>query len=83
MWFSPLQVKKIEMMREFLDALVTRKELINYLIDGAYMGALKTLCDDGRITKRDRKDCLKFIPSYLNQGALSRFSRHNTQPLAM
>ena len=59
---SPLQVKKIEVMRESLDAPLTRKELIDDLIDGGYMGALKTLYDDGRITKRDYQDCLKLVP---------------------
>jgi hypothetical protein len=62
---SPLQVKKIEVMRESLDAPVTRKELIDDLIDGGYMGALKTLYDDGRITKRNYQDCLKLVPDYL------------------
>jgi hypothetical protein len=61
---SPLQVKKIEVMRESLDAPVTRKELIDDLIDGGYMGALKTLYDDRRITKRDYQDCLKLVPDY-------------------
>ena len=61
---SPLQVKKIEVMRESLDAPVTRKEMIDDLIDGGYMGALKTLYDDGRITKRDYQDCLKLVPDY-------------------
>jgi hypothetical protein len=62
---SPLQVKKIEVMRESLDAPVTRKEMIDDLIDGGYMGALKTLYDYGRITKRDYQDCLKLVPDYL------------------
>jgi hypothetical protein len=61
---SPLQVKKIEVMRESLDAPVTRKELMDDLIDGGYMGALKTLYDDRRITKRDYQDCLKLVPDY-------------------
>ena len=62
---TPLQVKKIEVMRESLDAPVTRKELIDDLIDGGYMVALKTLYDDGRISKRDYQDCLKFVHDYL------------------
>jgi len=62
---SPLQVKKIEVMRESLDAPVTRKELMDDLIDSGYTGALKTLYDDGRITKRDYQDCLKLVPDYL------------------
>ena len=35
---SPLQVKKIEVMRESLDAPVTRKEMIDDLIDGGENG---------------------------------------------
>ena len=62
---TPLQVKKIEVMRESLDAPVTRKELIDDLIDGGYMSALKTLYDDGRITKRDYQDYSKLVPDYL------------------
>jgi hypothetical protein len=62
---TPLQVKKIEVMRESLDAPLTRKELIDDLIDRGYMGSLKTLYDDGRITKRDYQDCLKLVPGYL------------------
>jgi hypothetical protein len=62
---SPLQVKKIEVMWESLDAPVTRKELIDDLIDGGYMGALKTLYDDGRISKKTYQDGLKLVPDYL------------------
>ncbi len=62
---SPLQVKKIGVMRDSLDPPVTRKELIDDLIDGGYMGALKTLYDDGRISKRDYQDCLKLVPDHL------------------
>ena len=52
-------------MRESLDAPVTRKELIDDLIDGGYMGALKTLYDDGRISKKTYQDGLKLVPDYL------------------
>ncbi len=62
---SPLQVKKIEVMRESLDVPVTRKELIDDLIDGGYLGALKTLYDDGRITNNDYQECLRLVPDYL------------------
>ena len=62
---TPLQVKKIEVMQESLDAPVTRKELIDDLIDGGYMGALKTLYDDGRISKKTYQDGLKLVPDYL------------------
>lgn len=62
---TSLQVKKIEVMRESLDAPVTRKELMDDLIDGGYLVAIKTLHDEGRISKRDYQDCLKFVPDYL------------------
>ena len=62
---SPLQVKKIDLTLESLDAPGTRRELIDDLIDGAYMGALETLYDEGRITKRDYHDCLKLVSDSL------------------
>jgi hypothetical protein len=62
---TSLQVKKIEVMKESIQEPVTRKELMDDLIDGGYMGALKTLHDDGRITKRNYQDCLKLVPDYL------------------
>ncbi len=61
----PLQVKKIEVMRESLDAPVTRKEIIDGLIDSGYQVAIKTLYDDGRISKKTYQDGLKLVPDYL------------------
>ena len=62
---SPLQVKKIEVMKESIEETVTRKEIIDGLIDSGYQVAIKTLYDDGRLSKTDYKDCLKFVPDYL------------------
>ena len=62
---SPLQVKKIEVMKESIEETVTRKEIIDGLIDSGYWVAINTLYDDGRITKRDYQDCLKLVPDYL------------------
>ena len=62
---SPLQVKKIEVMKESIEETVSRKEIIDGLIDSGYQVAIKTLYDDGRITKRDYQDCLKLVPDYL------------------
>jgi hypothetical protein len=62
---TPLQVKKIEVMRESLDAPVTRKELMDDLIDGGYMAALKTLYDEGLLSKKTYEDGLKLVPDYL------------------
>ena len=61
---SPLQVKKIEVMKESIEEPVTRKEILDGLIESAYVVALKTLYDAGRITKRDYEDCLKQVPDY-------------------
>jgi hypothetical protein len=62
---SPLQVKKIEVMKESIEETVTRKEIIDGLIDSGYWVAINTLYDDGRITKRDNQDHLKLVPDYL------------------
>ena len=62
---TPLQVKKIEVMKESIEETVTRKEIIDGLIDSGYWVAINTLYDDGRITKRDYQDCLKLVPDYL------------------
>jgi len=60
-----MQVKKIEVMKESIEETVTRKEIIDGLIDSGYQVAIKTLYDDGRLSKTDYKDCLKFVPDYL------------------
>lgn len=62
---TPLQVKKIEVMKESIEETVSRKEIIDGLIDSGYQVAIKTLYDDGRISKRDCHDCLKLVPDYL------------------
>jgi len=62
---SPLQVKKIEVMKESIEEPVTRKEILDGLIDSAYLVAIKTLFDDGRISNRTYKDGLTVVPDYL------------------
>jgi len=62
---SPLQVKKIEVMKESIEEPVTRKEILDGLIDSAYLVAIKTLFDDGRISQKTYKDGLTVIPDYL------------------
>ena len=62
---SPLQVKKIEVMKESIEETVSRKEIIDGLIDSGYQVAIRTLYDEGRITNRDYQDCLKLVPEYL------------------
>ncbi len=63
---SPLQVKKIEVMKESIVEPVTRKDILDGLIDGGYLVAIKTLYDDGRISKKTYQDGLKLVPDYLN-----------------
>jgi len=62
---SPLQVKKIEVMKESIEEPVTRKEILDGLIDGAYLVAINTLYDEGRISKKTYEDSLALIPDYL------------------
>jgi hypothetical protein len=62
---SPLQVKKIEVMKESIEEPVTRKEIFDGLIDSAYLVAIKTLYDDGRISQKTYKDGLTVVPDYL------------------
>lgn len=62
---SPLQVKKIEVMKESIEEPVTRKEILDGLIDSAYLVAIKTLFDDGRISQKTYKDGLTVVPDYL------------------
>ena len=65
---SPLQVKKIEVIKESLEEPVTRKEILDGLIDSVYLVAIKTLYDDGRISKRTYQDGLTVVPDYLKGG---------------
>lgn len=62
---TPLQINKIEVMKESIIEPVTRKDILDGLIDGGYLVAIKTLHDEGRISKRDYQDFLKFAPDYL------------------
>jgi len=62
---SPLQVKKIEVMKQSIEEPVTRKEILDGLIDSAYLVAIKTLYDDGRISQKTYKDGLTVVPDYL------------------
>jgi len=62
---TPLQVKKIEVMKESIQEPVTRKDIIDGLIDSAYLVALNTLYDDGIISKKTYKDGLTVVPEYL------------------
>jgi len=65
---SPLQVKKIEVVKESIEEPVTRKEILDGLIDSAYLVAINTLYDDGQISKRTYQDGLTVVPDYLKGG---------------
>jgi len=52
-------------MKESIEEPVTRKEILDGLIDGAYLVALNTLYDDGRISKKTYEDGLALVPDYL------------------
>jgi len=62
---SPLQVKKIEVMKESIEEPITRKEILDGLIDSAYLVAINTLYDEGRISKKTYEDGLSVVPDYL------------------
>jgi len=62
---SPLQVKKIEVMKESIEEPVTRKEILDGLIDGAYLVALNNLYDEGIISKKTYEEGLTVVPDYL------------------
>jgi len=62
---SPLQVKKIEVMKESIEEPVIRKEILDGLIDSAYVVALNTLYDEGIISKKTYEEGLTVVPDYL------------------
>ena len=61
---SPLQVKKIDLAKEIILEPVTTKDVIEGLIDNAFLVAIKTLYKQRRISKKDYRDCLRLIPDY-------------------
>jgi hypothetical protein len=62
---SPLQVKKIEVMKESIEEPVTRKDIIDGMIDSGYVVALKTLYGAGLVNKRDYEKSLAQMPDYI------------------
>jgi hypothetical protein len=56
--FTPLQVKKIEVMKKSIQEPVTRKDIIDGMIDSGYVVALKTLHDAGLINKKISRSLL-------------------------
>ena len=61
---TPLQVKKIEVMKESIQEPVTRRDIIDGLIESAYVVALNALFDEGLLSKKTYKDGLKLVPDY-------------------
>jgi hypothetical protein len=55
-------------MKESIEESVSRKEILDGLIDSAYLVAINTLYDDGRISKRTYQDGLTVVPDYLKGG---------------
>ena len=62
---SPQQVSKLEVMKQSIEEPVTRKDIIDGMIDSGYVVALKTLYDAGLVNKRDFERSLAQIPDYI------------------
>jgi len=52
-------------MKQSIEEPVTRKDIIDGMIDSGYAVALKTVYDAGLISKRTYEDGLKVVPEYL------------------
>ena len=61
---TPLQVKKIDVMKESIREPVTRRDIIDGLLESAYVVALNTLYDQGLLSKKTYEDGLKLVPDY-------------------
>ena len=61
---SPQQVSKLEVMKQSIEEPVTRKDIIDGMIDSGYMVALKTLYDEGLLSKKTYEDGLRQVPDY-------------------
>ena len=61
---TPLQVKKIDVMKESIREPVTRRDIIDGLIESAYVVALNTLYDEGLLSKKTYEDGLKLVADY-------------------
>jgi dihydroorotate dehydrogenase len=61
---TPLQVKKIEVIKESIREPVTRKDIIDGLIESAYVVALNALYDEGLLSKKTYEDGLKLVSDY-------------------
>jgi hypothetical protein len=61
---TPLQVKKIEVIKKSIQEPVTRRDIIDGLIESAYVVALDALYDEGLLSKKTYEDGLKLVPDY-------------------
>ena len=62
---SPQQVSKLDLMKKSIEEPVTRKDIINGMIDSGYVVALKTLYDERLLYKKTYEDALKLVPDYM------------------
>jgi hypothetical protein len=51
-------------MKQSIEEPVTRKDIIDGMIDSGYVVALKTLYDEGLLSKKTYEDGLKQVPDY-------------------
>ena len=61
---SPQQVSKLEVMKQSIEEPVTRKDIIDGMIDSGYVVALNALYDEGLLSKKTYEDGLKLVPDY-------------------
>ena len=65
---SPQQVSKLEVMKQSIEEPVTRKDIIDGMIDSGYVVALNTLYHEGLLSKKTYEDGLKLVPDcYLGE----------------
>ena len=62
-------------MKHSIEEPVTRKEIIDGMIDSGYVVALKTLYDAGLVNKKDFEKSLALIPDYILDVIWSKSSK--------
>ena len=60
------QVRKLEVAKTIIIEPVTRKDIIDGLIDSAYGVALKTLYSEGKLTKDEYQKNIKSLPDWVS-----------------
>jgi len=64
-YLSAQQVRKLEVMKESIIEPVSRRDIIDGLIESGYAVALKTLYQNKMISKSDSESSLAQIPDYI------------------